>query len=69
MHAANEGDGIGNGRGAAILLAQVGAHVLIVDKTLAYAERTVAMIAEEGGSAVAAAYDVTKSAEIGRAHV
>ncbi len=55
------GDGIGNGRAAAILLARAGAHVLVVDKDLALAERTVAMIAAEGGSAVAASYDVTRS--------
>lgn len=55
------GDGIGNGRAAAILLARAGAHVLVVDKDLALAERTVAMIAAEGGSAAAASYDVTRS--------
>ena len=57
------GDGIGNGRAAAILLARAGAHVLVVDRDLALAERTVEMIAAEGGSAVAAAYDVTESAQ------
>ncbi len=55
------GDGIGNGRAAAILLARAGAHVLVVDKDLTLAERTVAMIAAEGGSAAAASYDVTRS--------
>ena len=55
------GDGIGNGRAAAILLARAGARVLVVDRDLALAERTVAMIAAEGGSAVAASYDVTNS--------
>jgi NAD(P)-dependent dehydrogenase (short-subunit alcohol dehydrogenase family) len=54
-------DGIGNGRAAAILLARAGAHVLVVDKDLLLAQRTVAMIAAEGGSAVAASYDVTDS--------
>lgn len=53
------GDGIGNGRAAAILLARAGAHVLVVDRNLALAERTVAMIEAEGGSAAAASYDVT----------
>ena len=56
-------DGIGNGRAAAILLARAGAHVLVVDHDLALAERTVAMIAAEDGSAVAASYDVTSSAQ------
>ena len=55
------GDGIGNGRAAAILLGRSGAHVLVVDRDLALAEKTVAMIAAEGGSAVAASYDVTSS--------
>src|ERR1700749_3621451 len=57
------GDGIGNGRAAAILLARAGAHVLVVDRDLTLAERTVAMIAAEGGNAVAASYDVTSSAQ------
>lgn len=55
------GDGIGNGRGAAILLARAGAHVLVVDRDLALAQRTVEMIAEEGGSAIAASHDVSTS--------
>jgi NAD(P)-dependent dehydrogenase (short-subunit alcohol dehydrogenase family) len=57
------GEGIGNGRAAAILMARAGAHVLVVDRDLTLAERTVAMIAAEDGSAVAASYDVTSSAE------
>ena len=43
-----QGDGIGNGRAACILLARAGAHVLVVDRDLGLAERTVAMIAAEG---------------------
>ena len=57
------GDGIGNGRAACILLARAGAHVLVVDRDLSLAERTVAMIEAEGGSAAAASYDVTQSAQ------
>ena len=49
------GDGIGNGRAAAILLAGAGARVLVVDRDVALAERTVAMIAEDGGEAAAVA--------------
>ena len=56
------GDGIGNGRASAILLARAGAHVLVVDRDLSLAERTAAMIAAEGGTAFAASYDVTDSA-------
>ena len=37
-------DGIGNGRAAAILLARAGTRVLVVDRQLALAERTVKMI-------------------------
>jgi NAD(P)-dependent dehydrogenase (short-subunit alcohol dehydrogenase family) len=58
-----KGDGIGNGRAACILLARAGAHVMVVDRELALAERTVAMIEAEGGSAVATSYDVTESAQ------
>jgi NAD(P)-dependent dehydrogenase (short-subunit alcohol dehydrogenase family) len=56
------GEGIGNGRAAAILLARAGARVLVVDRDLPLAERTVAMIAAEGGTASAGAFDVTDAA-------
>ena len=56
-------EGIGNGRAASILLARAGAHVLVVDRDIALAERTVAMITEEGGSAAAVSYDVTQSSQ------
>ena len=52
-------DGIGNGRAAAILLARAGARVLVVDVELERAERTLAMIASEGGTAAAFVADVT----------
>jgi len=57
------GDGIGNGRAAAILLARAGARVLVVDRQVGLAQRTVEMIAEEGGDAVAGAADVTEDAQ------
>ena len=53
------GDGVGNGRAAAILLARAGARVLVVDREVELAERTVRMIAEEGGNAHAFGADVT----------
>ncbi len=53
------GDGIGNGRAAAILLARAGVKVLVADRKLALAERTVNMIEAEGGVAAAHACDVT----------
>jgi NAD(P)-dependent dehydrogenase (short-subunit alcohol dehydrogenase family) len=60
------GDGIGNGRAAAILLARAGTHVLVTDRDLGLAQRTVEMIAAEGGTAAAIAGDVTVEAECKR---
>jgi NAD(P)-dependent dehydrogenase (short-subunit alcohol dehydrogenase family) len=57
------GDGIGNGRAAAILLARDGVKVLVADRDLVLAQRTVEMIKAEGGTAEAIASDVTKEAE------
>jgi NAD(P)-dependent dehydrogenase (short-subunit alcohol dehydrogenase family) len=57
------GDGIGNGRAAAILLARAGTRVLVVDREIELAERTVAMIAEEGGDAAAFAADISEEAQ------
>ena len=57
------GEGIGNGRAAAILLARAGSLVLVVDRDLALAENTVAMIAAEGGNAEAMAADVADEAQ------
>src|SRR5258708_5121990 len=45
------GDGIGNGRAAAILLARAGAKGVVADLDLGLAGRTVEMIEAEGGSA------------------
>jgi NAD(P)-dependent dehydrogenase (short-subunit alcohol dehydrogenase family) len=56
-------DGIGNGRAAAILLARAGARVLVVDRQRELAQRTVEMIAAEGGDAAAFAADVTDEAQ------
>jgi NAD(P)-dependent dehydrogenase (short-subunit alcohol dehydrogenase family) len=57
------GDGIGNGRAAAILLARAGTRVLVADRDLRLAERTVEMISAEGGAAVASGGDVTEEAD------
>jgi NAD(P)-dependent dehydrogenase (short-subunit alcohol dehydrogenase family) len=57
------GDGIGNGRAAAILLARAGTRVLVVDRQGSLAERTVAMIAGEGGTAAAHQADLTDPAQ------
>jgi NAD(P)-dependent dehydrogenase (short-subunit alcohol dehydrogenase family) len=56
-------DGIGNGRAAAILLARAGARVFVVDLERERAERTVAMITAEGGTAAAFVADVTDEAQ------
>lgn len=53
------GDGIGNGRAAAILLARAGARVFVVDRSLELAEGTVRMIESEDGVAVAHEADLT----------
>jgi NAD(P)-dependent dehydrogenase (short-subunit alcohol dehydrogenase family) len=57
------GDGIGNGRAAALLLARSGAQVLVVDRELDLAQNTVDMIAADGGTAVAHAADVTSETD------
>lgn len=53
------GDGIGNGRAAAILLARDGARVVCVDRKPDLAAATVAMIEAEGGEAISVDADVT----------
>ena len=60
------GDGIGNGRAAAILLARAGTRVLVADLDIKLAERTAEMIKAEGGHAAAHAGDMTKEAECKR---
>jgi NAD(P)-dependent dehydrogenase (short-subunit alcohol dehydrogenase family) len=57
------GDGIGNGRAAAILLARAGARVVVADRDEKLARRTVEMIESDGGQAVAAGADVTRAAD------
>ena len=57
------GDGIGNGRAAAILLARAGSKVLVVDRELKLAECTVEMITAAGGTAAAHAADLTDEAQ------
>jgi NAD(P)-dependent dehydrogenase (short-subunit alcohol dehydrogenase family) len=57
------GDGIGNGRAAAILIAKAGARVVVVDRDGGLAKRTVEMIAEVGGEAIAVEADVTRTAD------
>ena len=58
------GEGVGNGRAAAILLARAGAHVVLADAVPEWAEDTRRMIAEAGGAeSVVVAADVTRPAD------
>jgi NAD(P)-dependent dehydrogenase (short-subunit alcohol dehydrogenase family) len=56
-------DGIGNGRAAAILLARAGTKVMVADRELRLAQRTVEMIVAGGGTAGALGCDVTREAD------
>lgn len=61
------GDGIGNARAAAILMAESGCSVVCVDLNVALAERTVEMIKSEGqGAAISVQADVTSEADCKR---
>jgi NAD(P)-dependent dehydrogenase (short-subunit alcohol dehydrogenase family) len=54
------GDGIGNGRASAVLLAEAGANVVCVDMALDLAQRTADLIEEDGHSkAIAVKANVT----------
>src|SRR4030095_3645520 len=57
------GDGIGNGRAAAILLARAGARVVGADGDVALAKRTVEMIEAGGGQALAFQADMTRASD------
>jgi NAD(P)-dependent dehydrogenase (short-subunit alcohol dehydrogenase family) len=56
--AGSRGDGIGNGRAAAILLAREGAKVALLDAMKEWAEATKAMIDVEGGTSMVVVADV-----------
>ena len=61
------GETMGNGRATALLFAREGAAVLALDRDLASAEETAAMIREEGGTASALQADVTDEAALAAA--
>jgi NAD(P)-dependent dehydrogenase (short-subunit alcohol dehydrogenase family) len=61
------GEGVGNGRATVLRFAQEGARVLAVDKSLAAAEETAAIVRKEGGECVAFEADVTKEATLAAA--
>ena len=58
------GTGLGNGRAVAIRFAQEGAKVMAVDRDLASAEETVAMVKKEGSDGFAYQADVTKEKDM-----
>jgi NAD(P)-dependent dehydrogenase (short-subunit alcohol dehydrogenase family) len=58
------GETMGNGRATAMVFARHGAQVVAVDRDLASARETVAIIADEGGKAIALQADVTDEAAI-----
>jgi len=64
--AGSAGDGIGNGRAAAMLLARSGVRVVAVDRKVDLAQQTVSMINAEGGTAVAIEADVTLASDCKR---
>jgi NAD(P)-dependent dehydrogenase (short-subunit alcohol dehydrogenase family) len=64
--AGSRGEGIGNGRAAAVLLSRAGARVLALDTDIEAAEATVRMVSEAGGEAVAHVADVTSEDDCAR---
>ena len=61
--AGSSGEGVGNGKAAAILFAREGASVVLADREIARAEETHALIRDEGGESIAIAADVTRAAD------
>lgn len=61
--AGSRAEGIGNGRAAAILLAQAGARLGLIDSQPEWAEATRRMIEEAGGEAIVLPCDVTREAD------
>jgi NAD(P)-dependent dehydrogenase (short-subunit alcohol dehydrogenase family) len=57
--AGSRGEGIGNGRATAVVLARHGARVTLVDTVAAWADATAALIAAEGGVSQVVEADVT----------
>jgi NAD(P)-dependent dehydrogenase (short-subunit alcohol dehydrogenase family) len=57
------GDTIGNGRATALLFAREGASVMLVDRDLASAEETAALIRDEGGTCATIEADVRSESD------
>jgi NAD(P)-dependent dehydrogenase (short-subunit alcohol dehydrogenase family) len=58
------GEGMGNGRATALLMAREGAQVLAVDRDLRAAQETAELVRKEGGDARAFQADVTREADM-----
>ena len=58
------GSGMGNGRATALRFAQEGAKVMAVDRALALAEETAALVRQAGGDCFAYEADVTHEAAL-----
>ena len=58
------GEGVGNGRAAAMRFAREGARVLAADRSLEAAEQTAELIRKEGFEALALAADVTRESDL-----
>jgi NAD(P)-dependent dehydrogenase (short-subunit alcohol dehydrogenase family) len=61
------GEGVGNGRATVLRFAREGARILAVDRILAAAEETAALVTKEGGDCVACEADVTQEATLAAA--
>ena len=61
------GEGMGNGRATVLRFAREGARVLALDRNLASAEETAALVAAEGGECVPFEADVTAEASLAAA--
>jgi NAD(P)-dependent dehydrogenase (short-subunit alcohol dehydrogenase family) len=61
------GEGMGNGRATVLRFAQEGARILAVDRNLASAEETAAMVRGAGGECIAFEADVTREATLAAA--